>query len=513
MNRMAKIGELAASLAAVHLPAHRIIMGVLFASALFVGYELLPGQVQRVAMLERDGQSQQARDVLERSFAEGDRSQRTLLQLQALYEQLGQLDRAKEILGLLQGRYPRDSNILKRAAGFYKMTQDETAYIATLRSQLDLRYSENGCRELLGLLRLHATAAQELAALQLCRQRGYRRPDDMLRLASMLAADGDLAQSSTILRGMDDLRRLKLDKDRSLLAVILLELDQPREAYRRALRWLRGGRETGFALSIIDQMATANKHDIAIELAREISVPGDAISLAVAELMLDRGEPLAAKSYLRGWIEKSKLDNEELASRFIVACLDAEDPENAMAGAQKYGLEKLYQVDLVALAEALAATGRQQQFDLVRAVIRPEIFRENPLLGAALALQRGAPETSKTLLSTVAVDELDEWRLSLWARLMSRTGRTGVASLALQRLGVEPGAAEAVAIAQTDAQGVRVAVEPRLIRRPARKSARSRLRRFPQSAQVRARQVAPGQAAAPIPGGTVSPYDFGRNNN
>ena len=65
------------------LPAiapHWIIMGVLFIGALGLGYELLPGQIQRVAMLERDGQSLQARTMLEKSYQSGDRSFRTLYQ-------------------------------------------------------------------------------------------------------------------------------------------------------------------------------------------------------------------------------------------------------------------------------------------------------------------------------------------------------------------------------------------------------------------------------------------------
>jgi hypothetical protein len=476
-----------------HWPAHWVVMGVLFTGAIGVGFELLPGQVQRVAMLERDGQTLQARALLERSFASGDRSPRTLLQLEALYEQLGELDKAREKLALLLQRSPRDATVLRRAAAFYKMTQDREAYIRTLQAQLDIKYTEEGCRELIGLFRSQSVTDAEQATLQRCRQRGYRRPDDMIRLASLVASDGETLAAATILRGVDDLRRLKNDRDRTNLTALLLELDQPRDAQRRALRWLRGTRETSLALSLIDLMAIANRHDFAIELAREISAPGDAISLAVAELMLDRGEPVAAKSYLRGWIEKARFDNPDIISRFIVACLDAEDPENAMAGVKRYGLTKISQPDLVALAEAHAATGRQQDFDLVRAAIRPEVIAENPLLGAAVALQRGAPEASQSLLSTVAVDELDEWRLSLWARLMNRTGGNDVAATALRRLGVE---AQAEPVVQ--AQPGRVAVEPQMIRRPKR-TVRTKFRRFQQVQAIRAKRGVAGQQQPPAP--------------
>ncbi|MEQ1612271.1 MAG: hypothetical protein ABL904_05930 [Hyphomicrobiaceae bacterium] len=474
---------------------HWLIMAVLFVGALGIGYALLPGQVQRVAMLERDGQTQQALALLEKGFANGNRDIRSMMQLEAFYEQQGQIDKARTILVELQQRRPRDPNILKRAASFYKMTQDRPAYLAALRNQLAVRHSEETCRELIGILRVQGATAEEQAAIQSCRQHGYRRPDDLVRLASLVSVDGDFAQASALLRSVDDVRRLKNERERTQLISTLLELDQPREAYRRALRWLRGQRETRLALSLINLLANANKHDLGIELAREISVPGDAVSLAVAELMLDRGEPLAAKSYLRGWYEKAHFNSEDMISRFMVATLDAEDPDIAMVAGRRYGLAKLTQPDLVALAEALAATGRQADFEVVRAHIKPEVWSENPLLGAAAALQRGAPEAGQSLLSTVAVDELDEWRLSLWAKLMDRTGRTEVAAEMLRRMGVD---------APAETQAKSVTVEQRMIRRP-RRITRSRIRRAPIVIGKQKQNVAPLQQGTPNPfGNTVN---------
>lgn len=485
----------------LNLPSHWVVMGVLFLGALGLGYELLPGQVQRIAMLERDGQSQQARNMLEHSYQSGDRSFQTLYQLQGLYEHFGQLDKASEILRRLIELNPRDVNVQRRAVTFYKMTQDEPAYIRALQAQIGLRYTEDACRELIGILRRNGQWTDEQAAIQTCRLRGYRRPEDISRLASLVAADGDLAQASALLRSVDDLRRLRTARERTQLFVMLLEIDQPREAHRRAVRWLRSARDPSHALALIDYMASANRHDLAIELARDISSPGDAISLAVPEVMLDRGETFAAKTYLRGWIEKARLGTTDLISRFIVACLDAEDPENAMAGAQRFGLAKVPQDDLVALAEALAAIGRQSDFDTVRAVIRPDVLAGNPLLGAAVALQRGAPEAGQTLLSSVAVDELDEWRLSLWAKLMSNSGRNEAATVALRRLGVD-NQVQAQTPAQTQAE--RVVTEPRMIRRPKKTVKRYRFRPGGALSAIRARQ----NAAPPPP-----PSSFGTNQN
>ena len=424
---------------APRLNQHLVIMLVLFAGALGIGYTLLPGRAERIAMLERDGQTIPALAILEKNVQQGDRNVPTLYQLEGFYETFGQLDKAKEVLALLAEQAPRDLSIQRRLATFYKQTQNEDAYVRTLRLQIETKYEEKTCRELIGILRRAGQYTEEQAALQLCRNKGYRKPEDIVRLAALLASDGDMAQSSALLRSVDDLRRLKNERERLQLFDALIATDQPREALRRATRWLRGQRDSSFALTLIEILSQDKRHDLAIELAKEISSPGDSISLAIAELMLARGQGVAAKSYLRGWIEKVNFDSPDMITRFIVAALDAEDPENALAGARKVGLTALSQGNLVALAEALAVVGKQADFDAVKAIIQPEVLAGNPLLGAAVAMQKGGREATQMLLERVQVDELDEWRLSLWARLMDKTGRGDAATAALQRLGVDPG--------------------------------------------------------------------------
>jgi hypothetical protein len=354
--------------------------------------------------------------------------------------------------------------------------------VRVLNLQMETKYEEKTCRELIGLHRRAGRYAEEQAALQQCWHKGYRKSEDVVRLAALLATDGDFTQSSTLLRSVDDLRRLKNERERLQLFDTLIATDQPREALRRATRWLRGQRDSSFALTLIEILSIDKRHDLAIELAKDISSPGDSISLAIAELMLARGQGVAARSYLRGWIEKVRFDSPEMITRFIIAALDAEDPENALAGARKVGLTALRQSDLVAMAEALAVVGKQADFDAVKAAIKPEVLADNPLLGAAVALQKGGREATQQLLAKVQVDDLDEWRLSLWARLMDKTGRGDTATATLQQMGVEP--PEATPAVAPD----RSAVTPgRIIRRVKQRAKRpARPQRIPGTIAVRA---------------------------
>ena len=115
------------------------------------------------------------------------------------------------------------------------------------------------------------------------------------------------------------------------------------------------------------------------------------------------------------------------------------------------------------------------------------------LLQAAVAVERGAPEAGRSLLSTVAVDDLDEWRLSLWAKLMDRTGKTAAAAETLRQLGVDQATVPT-------AQPERAVVEPRMIRR----TKRITRTRFKRPSAARAKQ-APQAAPAPAFGATGIP--------
>ena len=394
---------------AAHSPirAHVFVMGLLFGTALVVGYALLPGDSERIAMLERDGKTREARQILEAGFGNGDRRQRTLFQLQGLYESAGNLPKTREMLELLAERRPRDTAVQRQLGQFYKQTQDEPAYVRSLLQQIELRYAEGACREVIGLLRRQGAFSEEQAALQKCRQKGYRRPDDMVRLASLMAAGGDVKEASLLMRAVDDLRRLKTDRERLQLFALLVENEQPNEAQRRAVRWVKGIKDDNLALTLIHELVVANRHDLAIELARETSVPGDSVFLAIAEVMVERSELTAAQAILRGWLDKAGQFDPGVAARFIAAAVNAGAPELALAGAQRIGLSKLTVETVADLARGLDEAGRRTDADALRASLG-EAAQE----GAAKPAPRGPRVAQGYRLAN-----LDGWRSALWKRL------------------------------------------------------------------------------------------------
>jgi hypothetical protein len=415
-----------------------VAVAALALSALVLALFMLPGDQERIAVLERDGHYRQALTALESRFAKGDRRQPTLFQLFRLYERHGDIAKARAMLEMLVELRPDDHHLQRQLVEFYRITQDEDSYLRALARQLDIRYSEPACRTLIGIWRRRGEAEAEQNAIELCRTKGYRRTEDIIRLAFLSAAGGKLSSAADILRAVDDRRRLKSDEERHLLFAALVEAKEEREANRRAVRWLRGQRNEALALTLIDTLVEARKLETAMDLAREVGTIGDSVTLVIASLMIEQGQPAAARSYLRGWLGKAQLETEDIATRFLASALDAEDSELAYTGAARYGLPKLGQSHLAELAEALGAEGRRREFRTVNAHLTEETVRSNPLLAAAIEAERGATVPARALLSRVNVGELEEWRLALWSRLMETTGRRGGTSLARSGLGELP---------------------------------------------------------------------------
>lgn len=416
------------------LKPHRIIMTVIFLGALAAGWAMLPGDNERVAMLESDGHSREALTILEAEYKQGDRRYRTLYQMQALYESQGDIANARALLEAMVADRPRDAALKNRLAQFYKSSEDRKAYVEALRSQIALKYSEPACRELIAILRSEGRYDEEQAALQICKQKGYRKPDDLSRLAELVASGGDIVQATALLKSIDDLKRLKSPRERYQLMTLLLEQDQPKEAERRALRWIKSSKDDNLSIGLIDILAHSKYPASAIEVAKDTGAPGDSISLTVAERLIERAQLLPAQLYLKGWLEKSEFNQEGVALRFIEAAMTAGDPATALAGARKYGLERVPAPLLSKLAGVLSNAGMAADAkEMLKAAgsdaqpppdetpkpsvaVLPEAATADDSLAPSNGRNR-AGRAGPIATPPALQDPLDIWRRSLWNKM------------------------------------------------------------------------------------------------
>lgn len=409
---------------------YHAIMAAVFGLALVAGWSMLPGDNERIAMLERDGHSREALAILEQAYQSGDRRYRTLHQMAGLHENEGNVARARDLLEQMAVQRPRDVVLRKRLAQFYRDTQDSGRREAALKSEIEVRYSELACRELIASYRLLGEYEGEKSAIVTCRQKGYRRPDDLARLAELLAAEGDSAQAAAILRSIDDVKRLKEPRERYQLLAFLFEQDQPKEAERRALRWIKSAKDDAFAVGIIDTFARSKNPSAALSLAKESGEAGDSIALTIAERLLEQSQISAAQLYLRGWLDNASLKDEGTAVRFILAAIEAQDPKTALAGAQKFGFNRLASDPLLKLAQALNSAGNrveaQKVRDAVAALVEPEAAtpsvdgNEKKSAAETAAAQPSSGPRRQVRIEpprAALADPLEPWRRTLLAKV------------------------------------------------------------------------------------------------
>lgn len=503
----------------------RLIMSIIFGGAIVAGWAMLPGENERVAMLERDGHSREALTILEQQVNGGDRRYRTLYQILALYENEGNVGKAQDILKSMIAERPRDVALKRRLAQFYKNTQNDDGYIATLQDIVDLRYSESTCRELIGRLRFKGDAAAEQSALQRCRQKGYRRPEDLSRLAELVAVDGDKTQAAALLKSIDDLKRLKTTRERYQLLQLLVEQEQPKDAERRALRWIRSSKDDAMAVGLIDLLARSKFPDSAIEVAKDAGSPGDSISLTVAERLIEKTQNGAALLYLRGWLDQAENVGPETAVRFVDAALSAGDPRTAWTGARQFGFVQLPERALQTLAAALEAVQAKSEAGEVRAALsgvapartdvpaaasdapRPGMSRGQPVPPG-----RTQPANSQRSRTVLLVDPLDGWRKSLFSSMTTDAQRR------MQALFVGPKPPPGYTSSHSDGRGRDVRSEPRgggakLLKKTSRVlqrtkklstlRAKRRLAKIPNSGQTQkpGTITGPGAAKPAVPNG------------
>ncbi len=419
------------------LKPYHAIMAAVFGLALVAGWGMLPGDSERIAMLERDGHSREALKILEQAYQGGDRRYRTLHQMAALHENEGNVTRAQDLLEQMIVQRPRDAALRKRLSQFYRDTQNFERRMSALKSEVDIRYSEPACRELISSYRLSGDFDAERLSIITCRQKGYRRPDDLARLAELLAAEGDSAQAANILRAIDDVKRLKDPRERYHLLEFLFEQDQPKEAERRALRWIKAGKDDSFAVGVIDAFARSKFPSSAIKLAKEAGEAGDSIALTVAERLLEQSQTSAARLYLRGWLDNASLTDEGTAVRFILAAIEAQDPKMALAGAEKFGLKRIATEPIEKLAQALSGAGYKAEAQQLREAIAGPAVEEPSRSSPATkpeqptdALQPGAGRSRQIrfeLPRPGSADPLEPWRKSLLAKVSDDAERQAAA--------------------------------------------------------------------------------------
>jgi tetratricopeptide (TPR) repeat protein len=333
--------------------ARYIFLSVIALFALAAATNFAPGDLERLAMLERDGRHEQTMGELQRRYDEGDRNPRMMLRLHNLKIRFGQVDEARVVLEEYARGRPADPEAQIGLIRFYQMNQLEGPYLTTLRTFQERSRSKELLNELLSFYRMTGRFRDEEDLLERTSRAAWAGPAELERLGLLAAARGDLQRAAAALRRADGRLDEQSRAARLGLFRVLVELKEPDEAHRRCVVWLRSWRNTELSVEFMDALSTAGRNDLALDIGNRFGGPGHDATLVSAELLHEQNKSGEALQRLREYQSAGFPEEPDRVQRFVAAAASVGGADMAIRAARLTGLRKLESNVIIDLIDAI----------------------------------------------------------------------------------------------------------------------------------------------------------------
>ena len=427
------------------MAARYFFLATIAAGSILTAVSLIPGDLEHVAMLERDGRYEDAMAELDRQYANGRRDPRLMIDLHKLKLRFGQLEAARQVLEEYARARPKDIQAQIGLIRFYQMNQQETDYVASLKALNERTRSRELHNELLGYFRSTSRFRDEEDLLDRAARANRAAPADYQRLGLLAASRGDLARAARALRRADGRLDENSQPARLSLFRILLDLKEYDEAHTRALNWLSTWRVTSLVVDFMTELSDAGRVDLSLDIGNRYGGPGSEVTLVAAELLVEQGKRELALPRIKEFVATGLPEDREYGLRLIELAVAADEAEIAVRAARNLGLRKLpgdLVIDVLDVArDTIAdATASRMPAALLKgfsAEIEARIANTAPvgeeardavvlpgelrLLAAQLAIQEPDLDLARRHLAAIDPDKLDADVLAEWSELQLQT--------------------------------------------------------------------------------------------
>ena len=425
--------------------ARYLFLAVVALGALIAAVKLAPGDLERLAMLERDGRHEQAMDELQQLYAEGNRGPQLMLRLFNLKIRFGRVDDARQILEEYARLRPNDIEAHIGLIRFYQTNQLEEPYATALRALYERTRSRELLGELLGFYRINGRFRDEEDVLERTAAANRAGPAEFERLGLLAAARGDLQRAARALRRADGRADEPSRPARLGLFRVLVEMKELDEAHQRCLAWLRTWRDQELAVELMETFSQAGRTDLALDIGARFGGPGNDVTLVSAELLNEQGRTGEVIQKLREYQSAGLPEDRDRAQRFISVSAAAGGAEMALRAARLIGLRKLEGgviLDLLdGLQDALEGNDAALPRELLKgfsAEIEARLQNTSPvdqeaadrlvladdlrLFASHLAILDNDRDLARKHLAAIDPDRLNTFELSRWTELQVASG-------------------------------------------------------------------------------------------
>lgn len=377
---------------------------------LSVGYVLIPGQREQLAMLSRDGRPEAALEKVDELFDAGNREPAIIMQAFVLNEYAGNYEHALKAFRSYFEMLPDDPAAWERAAAIFD-GQGQTALLNTaLENILRLTRSPTVAGRLSGYYRLQGRLNDEFRVLCAVEAKDLPAPD-ALRLSKLLLNSGQMKEGTAILERLDGTDAKLADDGRVQLFIALIEQRKFDAAVDRAIKWNKENPNLPLQDVLTGYLLDAGADNAALRLFSGARTFTDAKGFArVAGLLSEHGRFDLSEQLLGEWLGAARLiPLDRLDSYF----------QEVVSEAGGKGLDTKLFNDLF---HALGTSGDARiQASFVQAMyaefgyagvapfrrsLRPEILLARPVLAARLMAAERNPLVARRFLFSVHLPEL-----------------------------------------------------------------------------------------------------------
>lgn len=392
----------------------------------FAALALRPSELERVSMLERDGEIEAAARLANSLYDRGDRRSALLARVFELNHTVGNAPRADQALRQYLAGTPDSPRTLRKAAEFFELEQDLEGALSALLNLVRIAPSTASVEKLARLYRLHGRFEEETVLLQT--HRALLDADFLTRLGGLLAQKGDVPGALAALRAADE--RYPTDQEHygPLLFDLLIRANANEEALRRASRWAAQDMDVYPRLPLILRFVEVGAHREALALAGIAPAkPGsspDQPRAAVVWALLNRGQVALAGDLVEQFSdEKATRERREALTNYVTLASSSGSLGQVMAQVHRLleGDDEKKRLVGLSMASVLFEKWGFAGLGPLQGLISPDVAALDPLFAAQLAFARKQPRLAAFHLEQVTLAENDEPLARLWLSLAEQS--------------------------------------------------------------------------------------------
>lgn len=394
--------------------------------AILVGYLIVPGRLEQVTMLTRDGQYETALAQLEAFIALPEENPELYMQGFELQNRYGDPERGEALLQTYFELRPDDIDAWRRAADAFSRRHQPRQLVNALEHVVRLSGDGAAASELAHRYRLESRFDDEL--------RIYRSlppvalpAEDRMRYASLLIAVGEDAAAVPVLEALDAQGEALGQAARHMLFAAETRIGAHDKAAALATHWLEEGDDLHAYVTQAGYLARAGARHALTAMATHPRVIADPKALgAMADFLASNGRQDVLAELIAMAIGHAVDLDPERADQFVRQVVAT----SLYRGLAPEAMRSLAQALHEDSAPALVASFMQALFDHAgyaalapfRTMFSPRILEQRPVLAAQMFMMERNVLAARgfllaTDLRTVTTDERLQW-LELAIRLL-----------------------------------------------------------------------------------------------